>query len=79
MKTITLKTNEVFFTQVDIMAKELKLSKSEFIRKAVVFYGKNIKKQRIKQQIQSASFLTRESDDGLGDFEHTINDGLKNA
>ena len=80
MKTITLKTDDLFFEKVSSLAKSLDLSKSELIRRSVREYENLIKKQKLKNQIKQASLNVREADKRIiQDFETTIDDGLKNV
>ena len=78
MKTITLKTDDTFFEKVSNLAKNLELSKSELIRRAISEYEEIMYKKEIKEQMKKASFRVRESSIKINnEFEHTINDGLK--
>ena len=80
MKTITLKTDDLFFEKVSSLAKSLDLSKSELIRRSVREYENLIKKQKLKNQIKQATLNVREADKRIiQDFETTIDDGLKNV
>ena len=80
MKTITLKTDDLFFEKVSSLAKSLDLSKSELIRRSVREYENLIKKQKLKNQIKQASLNVREADKRIiQDFGTTIDDGLKNV
>lgn len=70
MKTITLKTQDNFFNQINQMALDEQLSKSALIRKAIKSYQENIKRQAIIKQMQASSFETRYLDMELKrDFE----------
>ena len=51
MKTITLKTDDLFFEKVSSLAKSLHLSKSELIRKSIREYENFLKRQELKEQI----------------------------
>ncbi|RUA05541.1 MAG: hypothetical protein DSY43_04405 [Gammaproteobacteria bacterium] len=70
MKTITLKTQDDFFEQINQMALEERISKSALIRKAITDYHKRLERQKIVKQMQDSSFETRGLDDELiRDFE----------
>jgi len=77
MKTITLKSDEHFFERLTHLAKELHLSKSELIRRAVMEYEERIYKMRLKQQLKEASLRVREANKKINDeFDVAIVDGL---
>jgi predicted transcriptional regulator len=70
MKTITLKTQDDFFEQINQMALDANLSKSAFIRQAIKTYQNNLERENIIQQMQKSSFETRGLDAELiRDFE----------
>jgi len=78
MKTVTLKTDDNFFEKLTVLAKELHLTKSELIRRAVSEYEKHIQRQRLKNRFKEASFKVRESNAKLTEeFETTLLDGLE--
>ncbi|NPA30177.1 MAG: ribbon-helix-helix protein, CopG family [Epsilonproteobacteria bacterium] len=78
MKTVTLKTDENFFEKLTVLAKELHLTKSELIRRAVSEYEKHIQRQRLKNRFKEASLKVRESNTKLTEeFETTLLDGLE--
>ena len=55
----------------------LHTTKSDLIRKAVVYYKDSLEKEMLKEQIKNASFKVRE--DSLQtskEFEYTLSDGL---
>ena len=80
MKTITLKTDDIFFEKVNDLAKQLHLTKSELIRRSVAEYESLIKRRAMKEQMKEASFRVREASKEMNDaFEVTLDDGLKNA
>lgn len=80
MKTITLKTDDIFFDKVTNLAKHLHMSKSEFIRKSVVEYENHMKKQALKEQMREASLRVRMSNSQItNDFESTNLDGLEDV
>ena len=80
MKTITLKTNTVFFDRLTELAKELQITKSEFIRRSVSEYEKYLQREKLKSNIQEAAYKVREANmDIIEDFDTAINDGLENV
>ena len=77
MHTITLKSDDIFYNILDEMVKRLHTTKSDLIRKAVVYYKNALEKERLKEQIKNASFKAREESLKISqEFETTINDGL---
>ncbi|WXU00317.1 MAG: hypothetical protein Ctma_1030 [Catillopecten margaritatus gill symbiont] len=80
MKTITLKTQDDFFNQINEMALEEHISKSALIRKAITDYRKkNERAKNIKQMQDSAR---REVADGrmfkeMQVFDNALMDGLQ--
>ena len=77
MKSITIKTDEMLFDKITTLAKELHLSKSELIRKAIRAYEEEMHKTKIKRKIQEASFKVREAlKEETKDLEDTYLDGL---
>ena len=80
MKTITLKTDDIFFEKVNDLAKHLHLSKSELIRRAVAEYEEVMYKREIKEQMKQASMRVRESNRKINhEFDDSLNDGLNNV
>ncbi len=80
MKTITLKTDDTFFEKVNDLAKQLHLTKFEFIRRSVAEYESNIKKRAMKERMKEASLRVREANKEISDvFEITLKDGLKDV
>ncbi|HRF55786.1 MAG TPA: DNA-binding protein [Campylobacterales bacterium] len=80
MRTITLKTDDVFFDALGSMAKETGSTKSEIIRKAVGYYGELLEKDRLKKQIKEASFAVRKDSASMSkEFDDIIADGLDNV
>ena len=77
MHTITLKSDDNFYNTLEDMVKTLQTTKSDLIRKAVVYYKDALEKEKLKEQIKNASFKVRkESLKASQEFEHTLNDGL---
>ncbi len=80
MHTITLKTDDNFFTMLNEMAVMFGTSRSELIRNAVINYKETLEKEKLKQQIKKASLKVRnESVKMANEFEDTLNDGLENV
>ncbi|MDF1875765.1 DNA-binding protein [Sulfurimonas sp. SAG-AH-194-I05] len=80
MKTITLKTDDVFFENITALAKRLNLTKSELIRRSVKEYESFIKKQMLKNQIKQASLKVREHNQIITkEFDSFSHDGLENV
>ncbi|HIE74051.1 MAG TPA: ribbon-helix-helix protein, CopG family [Flavobacteriales bacterium] len=77
MKTITLKTQDDFFDQINEMAQQQHLSKSALIRKAIKAYQKQIKDKETIKKIQASSLETRGMDKALlKDFEALDDENL---
>ncbi|HHE06013.1 MAG TPA: ribbon-helix-helix protein, CopG family [Epsilonproteobacteria bacterium] len=80
MKTITLKTDDIFFEKVSDLAKHLHLSKSELIRRAVAEYEEVMQRKEMKEQMRKASLRVRQSNRSINDaFDTTLADGLDNV
>lgn len=80
MHTITLKTDDNFFTMLNEMVATFGTSRSELIRNAVINYKETLEREKLKQQIKKASLKVRnESLKIVNEFEGTLNDGLCNA
>lgn len=78
MKTITLKTQDDFFNQINQMALEEKISKSALIRKAIKAYQKKMKNIEMTRIMQEDSLRSRGLDDELlRDFDCALMDGLE--
>jgi predicted transcriptional regulator len=70
MKTITLKTQDDFFEQINQMALDANLSKSAFIRQAIVAYQTKIENIKMTKKMQTDSLRSRGLDAELiRDFE----------
>jgi len=77
MHTITLKSDDYFYNTLEDMVKMLDTTKSDLIRKAVVYYKDSLEKEKLKEQIKNASFKVREESLQISkEFEYTLNDGL---
>ena len=77
MHTITLKSDDNFYNTLEDMVKMLQTTKSDLIRKAVIYYRDSLEKEKLKEQIKNASFKVREESLQISEeFEYTLNDGL---
>jgi len=77
MHTITLKSDDTFYNILEEMVKSLHTTKSDLIRKAVVYYKDSLEKEKLKEQIKNASFKVREESLKVAqEFDTTLNDGL---
>jgi hypothetical protein len=75
--TITLKSDDKFYNTLEEMVKSLHTTKSNLIRKAVIYYKDALEKERLKEQIKNASFKVREESLKISqEFDVAINDGL---
>ena len=80
MKTITLKTDDGFFNKVTDLAKQLHLSKSELIRRAIVEYEEVMHRKELKEQMKQASLRVRDSNTVVSqEFDTVTADGLDNV
>ncbi len=80
MKTVTLKTDAVFFEKLTKLSKELHITKSEFIRRSVSEYEKFIFREKLKAHIRKAALRVREANmDIVRDFDDTVSDGMENV
>jgi predicted transcriptional regulator len=55
MKTITVRVDDRLDSMLASLAKTLKTTNSEVVRKAVLNYEKNVSRENLRQQIRSAS------------------------
>ncbi len=77
MHTITLKSDDTFYDTLEDMVKILQTTKSDLIRKAVIYYKNALEKEKLKEQIKNASFKVKEESLKISqEFEDTLNDGL---
>jgi predicted transcriptional regulator len=77
MKTITLKTDDTFFEKVTELSRQLHLTKSELIRRAISEYEETIRRRALKEQIRNASLRVRgQSREINEEFSDTLMDGL---
>lgn len=76
--TVTLKADDDFFDLLGNLSKELKTTKSELIRRAVVDYRKQIERQKLKEQVRKASLYVREnSQEAIDEFDHLSGEGIE--
>ena len=77
MHTITLKSDDNFYKTLEDMVKMLHTTKSDVIRRAVIYYKDALEKEKLKEQIKNASFKVREESLKIAqEFDHTVSDGL---
>ncbi len=77
MPTITLKSDDNFYNTLEDMVKTLHTTKSDLIRKAVVYYKDALEKERLKEQIKNASYKVRDESLKISqEFDQTLSDGL---
>jgi len=77
MHTITLKSDDMFYDTLNDMVKTLKTTKSDLIRKAVIYYKSVLEKEKLKAQMKQASLKVRDESLKISqEFENSINDGL---
>ena len=77
MHTITLKSDDMFYDTLNDMVKTLNTTKSDLIRKAVIYYKSVLEKEKLKYQMKQASLKVRDESLKISkEFENSINDGL---
>lgn len=77
MHTITLKSDDDFFEMLNAMAQNLDTSRSDLIRKSVIYYKEALEKEKLKVQIKKASLKVRNESLKIAEaFEDTVEDGL---
>ena len=80
MPTITLKADERFCKNLDDMAHEMEVSKSELVRRAVNAYRNNLEREHLRIAMQKASYRVRRIDPQLQDeLDSLVGDGLDDA
>jgi len=78
--TITLKSDDDFYNTLNEMVENLNTTKSELIRRAVLYYQNALEKEILKEQIKSASYKVRdESLTTTQEFDNSLDDGLKDV
>ncbi len=77
MHTITLKSDDNFFDTLNDMVKTLNTTKSDLIRRAVIYYKDALEKERLKSQIKQASLKVRDESLKISkEFENSLDDGI---
>ncbi len=77
MHTITLKSDDMFYETLNDMVKTLNTTKSELIRRAVIYYKDALEKEKLKAQIKQASLKVRNESLKISkEFENSLSDGL---
>jgi hypothetical protein len=77
MKSILLKIEDDLFNEVERLAKEINISKTGFIKKAIIAYKKAIQEKTIAGQLAKESFMVREDSMKINsEFDITLSDGL---
>ena len=80
MHTITMKSDDNFYNTLNEMVKTLNTTKSDLIRKSVLYYQTVLEKEKLKLQVKQASFKVREESLKISkEYEHSVNDGLVNV
>jgi len=75
--TITLKSDDQFYDTLNEMVKTLNTTKSDLIRKSVIYYKSVLEKEELKAQIKQASLKVREESlKASQEFENSLDDGL---
>ncbi len=77
MNTITLKADDDFFATLTNMTKTLKTTKSDVIRKSVLYYKDLLEKEKLKTQIKNASKNVKKHSLKISkELEDTLPDGM---
>ena len=77
MHTITLKSDDNFYDTLTDMVTTLKTTKSDLIRKAVIYYKDVLEKEKLKAQMKQASFKVRNESLKISqEFENSLDDGV---
>ena len=80
MKTVTLKADDTFYSILTDMTKSLHTTKSDIIRKSVLYYKDILEKEQLKAQIKQASQKVKEhSLKTAQELDDTLIDGLNNV
>lgn len=59
MHTITFKSDDEFYNLLEEMVKSVNTTKSDLIRKSVLYHQSVLEKEQLKAQIKQASFNVR--------------------
>jgi predicted transcriptional regulator len=79
MKTITIKTDEEFFSLIDRISRELNEPKSRIIKRAVLEYAEKIEREKLLRKMEKAAKKTVQDKKLLEEvkiWEDTVSDGL---
>ncbi|RLA58352.1 MAG: DNA-binding protein [Epsilonproteobacteria bacterium] len=77
MHTITLKSDDNFYNTLNDMVTTLKTTKSDLIRKAVIYYKDVLEKEKLKAQMKQASFKVRNESLKISqEFGNSLDDGV---
>jgi len=77
MHTITLKSDDNFYNTLNDMVKTLNTTKSDLIRKAVIYYKDVLEKEKLKAQMKQASLKVRDESLKISqEFENSLSDGI---
>ncbi len=80
MHTITFKSDDEFYNLLEDMAKSIRTTKSDLIRKLVLYYKDVLEKERLKAQIKQASYNVRHDSLAIHQaFDDAFKDGLDNV
>jgi len=79
MKTITIKTDEEFFSLIDRISRELNEPKSRIIKRAVLEYAEKIEREKMLRKMEKAAKKIVQDKKLLEEvkiWEDTVSDGL---
>jgi len=79
MKTITIKTDEEFFSLINRISKELNEPKSRIIKRAVLEYAEKIEREKMLRKMEKAAKKIVQDKKLLEEieiWEGTVSDGL---
>ena len=77
MKSILLKIDDELFEQLEESVKEANISKTAFIKKAIITYQKRIKEIKLGRQLAEESWMVREYSMKINsEYDSTLSAGL---
>ena len=77
MHIITLKSDDKFYETLNDMVKSLNTTKSDLIRRAVIYYKSVLEKEKLKQQMKQASLKVGDESLKISqEFENSVDDEL---
>jgi len=80
MHTITFKSDDEFYNLLEEMVKSVNTTKSDLIRKSVLYHQSVLEKEQLKAQIKQASLNVRnDSLKSVEEFNESIGDGLNDV